>query len=435
MRRSLTTHHPVPRRIAIVGGGVSGPARRRRAAPRRSRDHRLRGRRLRRRAHEHDRRSRPRAAARDVDTGFIVMNDRNYPNFEAILAELGVATQRDEHELRRLRRPRRLRVGGARHPRHLRPPRHTCRPAASSACWPTSSASTARRAPCSASDGSGPRCASSSTTAATPSTSSSACSSPRPPRSGRPIPNRCGASRPRSSPRSSTTTASCSSAAVRAGARSSAARRRYVEALTAPFADRIRLRSPVGEVARDDGRRLDLGRRRARALRRGRDRHPLRPGAGDARPSRPRRSAKCSARSPTSANEAVLHTDTSLMPRRRAPGRAGTTTSTATPSDGRTTADLRHEPPAVARDRGPQFLVTLNRTEAIDPGEDHQVIDYAHPVFTNEGMSAQARWARDQRRRPDPLLRRLLALGLPRGRRLVRPARLRGARRPRTGPR
>src|SRR6478735_1332750 len=31
-----------------------------------------------------------------IDTGFIVFNDRNYPNFEALLSELGVPS-RDSH--------------------------------------------------------------------------------------------------------------------------------------------------------------------------------------------------------------------------------------------------------------------------------------------------------------------------------------------------
>ena len=35
----------------------------------------------------------------NVDTGFIVFNDRNYPNFERCSAELGVASQPAAHEL------------------------------------------------------------------------------------------------------------------------------------------------------------------------------------------------------------------------------------------------------------------------------------------------------------------------------------------------
>ncbi len=90
-----------------------------------------------------------------VDTGFIVMNDRNYPNFTRILAELGVATQatnmsfgvsdgRGEFEWS----ARGLRGVFAR-PRHLADPRFL-------GCSPRSPASTAARASSRARGGRGP---------------------------------------------------------------------------------------------------------------------------------------------------------------------------------------------------------------------------------------------------------------------------------------
>ena len=78
-------------KIAIVGTGISGLV----AAHHLHREHeivvyeaaaRLGG-------HTHTVPVEDPRGARWIDTGFIVFNDRNYPNFEALLAELGVASQ------------------------------------------------------------------------------------------------------------------------------------------------------------------------------------------------------------------------------------------------------------------------------------------------------------------------------------------------------
>jgi predicted NAD/FAD-binding protein len=79
-------------KIAIVGSGISGLV----AAHRLHSEHelvvyeaapRIGG-------HSHTVRVEDPRGERFIDTGFIVFNDRNYPNFEALLAELGVASQR-----------------------------------------------------------------------------------------------------------------------------------------------------------------------------------------------------------------------------------------------------------------------------------------------------------------------------------------------------
>jgi predicted NAD/FAD-binding protein len=94
---------------------------------------------------------------------------------------------------------------------------------------------------------------------------------------------------------------------------------------------------------------------------------------------------------PYQANEAVLHTDTSLLPRRRAAWASWNYHLCEEPA-GRTTLtyDMSRLQSLPARKR---YLVTLNRTEAIDPDKIIRVIDYAHPVYTVAGMAAQRRWA------------------------------------------
>ena len=75
------------------------------------------------------------------------------------------------------------------------------------------------------------------------------------------------------------------------------------------------------------------------------------------------------------------------------------------------------------------FCVTLNRTEAIDPAKIIRTIRYSHPVYT---PARRRRPGASTRRsagcRAHALLRRLLGLGLSRGRRRQRAARVRAVR-------
>jgi predicted NAD/FAD-binding protein len=56
---------------------------------------------------------------------------------------------------------------------------------------------------------------------------------------------------------------------------------------------------------------------------------------------------------------------------------------------GRTTVSY-HMNRLQALDAVDQYVVTLNRTEAIDPGKILDVRHFAHPVFTPDGMATQA---------------------------------------------
>ena len=213
--------------------------------------------------------------------------------------------------------------------------------------------------------------------------------------------------------------------------------RRYVEALTRS----VRRRDPdlgarCASVTRDAGHGVEVTWARGRrALRRGRARLPLRSGAGDAGRTRPppRREVLGAMRLPAKRRRAA---------HRRAddaPAPAGMGELELPPrgrADGPHDRDLPHESPAVARRRpGVPGHAQPQRARSI-PRKVLGSYDYAHPVITRDSVAAQERWDEVSRPGPHPLLRRLLALGLSRGRRLERAARVprrrrRSPRRPR----
>ena len=244
----------------------------------------------------------------------------------------------------------------------------------------------------------------------------------RPRRSGRPTPSRCGPSR----------RASSSQFFDNHGMLS--------------FRDRPQWRTVVGgsrQLRRRDRRRPRATRLRlatpGRAVRRDRRRRRRRPAGGE--PERfdevvlachsdqalamlddadRRPSARCSARSPTSRSElrpALRHVAAAAAP--RGAGRAGTPTS----SSGAAAADrhLRPEPPAGPAHRAPGAR-HAEPHRADRPGDGpRRRCEFAHPIYTPEGVAAQARHGEISGADRIALRRRLLELGLPRGRRRAAP--------------
>ena len=164
---------------------------------------------------------------------------------------------------------------------------------------------------------------------------------------------------------------------------------RYVEALIAPFRDRVHLRAPVRSLARGPhGVTVELDSTSERF-----DEVVLAVHSdvalallADPSPAE----AQVLGAIPYQRNEAVLHTDTRLMPRRRAAWASWNYHLTGE-ATGRT-AVTYHMNRLQSLDADREFLVTLNRTEAIDPDRVIRVINYAHPVYTPEGVRGQARW-------------------------------------------
>jgi uncharacterized protein len=166
--------------------------------------------------------------------------------------------------------------------------------------------------------------------------------------------------------------------------------REYLKALCKPFLDRIRVNSPVlsierfadhvlvktphGETERFD--QVIIATHSDQALRMLRD------------PDQ--RETEILGAIPYQHNETVLHTDTSLMPRRR---KAWAAWNYHRPVEPESHVSVTYNLTTLQRiATETQFLVTLNGSKIIDPDSIIQRISYEHPVFNLQSMAAQQRW-------------------------------------------
>ncbi len=250
-----------------------------------------------------------------VDSGFIVYNERNYPGLVGLLDELGVATRESDMSFAVTCRRCRLEYCGRGASGLFAERRNLVRPALPAAArrhQPVLPRGQGRARATRA--GSAARSATSSTRAATDAASSATSSRPWAPRSGRPLPTTCARCPPRSSSASSRTTACSASASSRAGAPSTAARGgTWTRCSPASEAD-LRVGAPVRELRRSiDGVELRAGDDEVARF----DRviiatHPNEALALLGDPSDEERAALGSIR--YSRNEAVVHTDSSMLP-------------------------------------------------------------------------------------------------------------------------
>jgi uncharacterized protein len=166
---------------------------------------------------------------------------------------------------------------------------------------------------------------------------------------------------------------------------------RYVEAISRPWRDRVRLRAPVRRIERfpggvrieaegcesEDFDEVVIATHSDQAL------------AMLADPSEAEREVLAAI--PYQRNEAVLHTDTSLMPRRRSAWASWNFHLTERPAGRTTVTYWMNNLQRLRAER--EFLLTLNRGERIDPAKVLRSFSYEHPVYTAEGVAAQARHA------------------------------------------
>lgn len=166
--------------------------------------------------------------------------------------------------------------------------------------------------------------------------------------------------------------------------------REYLAPLTAPFADTIRTRMPVARILRPPGKRVQV--HFTNGLEKEFDEVVIATHSDDALtmlgdPTQAEKSVlgALSYRD----NEVILHTDTRLLPRSR---RAWSSWNyRLKPDNGRATVTYNMNI-LQGLDAPETFCVTLNDTASINPHRILGRFNYAHPQFTLAGMAAQSRW-------------------------------------------
>ena len=167
--------------------------------------------------------------------------------------------------------------------------------------------------------------------------------------------------------------------------------RRYVDKLTAPFRRQIRLNTPVTGITRRathvEVSSASYGMERFdhvfiachsdQALAMLRDASPL--------------EREVLGSIPYQHNDVVLHTDTSLLPRRRLAWSAWNYHRLAGDQDAVAVTYNMNLLQGLSTQQ--TYLVTLNNSAAIDPDKIIKRLSYDHPVFTQDGIKAQQRQA------------------------------------------
>ena len=96
---------------------------------------------------------------------------------------------------------------------------------------------------------------------------------------------------------------------------------------------------------------------------------------------------------PYQPNEVVLHTDESLLPKRKLAWASWNYHITQQGSEKQNVALTYYMNLLQNFDSKTAFCVTLNQTEKIDPSKIIAQYNYSHPVYTLDGMKAQERHA------------------------------------------